>query len=105
MMCRDLLQSGFRIDGEPEPTSEDQVCLLITKNDRFPGWRAIKSISDRALDRTFGDITRAYAVHTGTEWDPNGGSANDAPPDGPPDREPGEDQDDLPFYGDDRDQR
>jgi len=74
IMCRDLLSSGWSLPGSPEPTTVDQVCKMITANGDFNGWSSIKRISEKGMNRTFGDIKKVWETYNGATWDGKGGN-------------------------------
>ncbi len=59
-MCIAMLEAGYEKEGEAQPTTADQVCLLITKQGKFPGWRSIKAITEKGLERTYNEVKRQH---------------------------------------------
>lgn len=72
-MIRELITAGWMKKGEPVPTTVDAAILLMTKSDKFPGWRSVKWISDRALDRTHDDVKKIWDDMIGSQ----GGGSNE----------------------------
>lgn len=89
-MCRRLVESGFAIKGEAPLTDAAAVLKGITASrgsdgkpdGKFSGWGSFKGISERSIDRTFGDIKRVYEKYCDGDEAPQAGNQG-AKDDGP----------------------